>query len=127
MNDEDSALRMRGSPNKSSPKYDDDIEDLDSGKPSSFYSKKKTSLYPDPIADQLLSIYHSLNLQEYENLKFAFMGIPIFLIVFFYFCISSTTSSMISFSAWNFSVVFILISIWMLCDILNKDIGPKAM
>ena len=62
MNDEDSALRNRGSPNKSSPKYDDDIEDLDSGKPSSYYSKKKVNLYPDPIADQLLSIYHSLNL-----------------------------------------------------------------
>jgi hypothetical protein len=61
MNDEDSALRMRGSPNRS-PKYDDDIEDLDSGKPSNYHSKNKGSLYPDPIADKLLSIYHSLNL-----------------------------------------------------------------
>ena len=50
MNDEDSALRMRGSPNKS-PKYSDDIEDLDSGKPSAYGSKKRTNLYPDPIAD----------------------------------------------------------------------------
>jgi hypothetical protein len=37
MHDEDSALRQRGSPGKQSPGksniYDDDIEDLDSGKP----------------------------------------------------------------------------------------------
>lgn len=126
MNDEDSALRMRGSPSKS-PKYSDDIEDLDSGKPSGYHSKKKANLYPDPIADQLLQIYQSLNLQEYENLKFAFLAIPIFLIVFFYVFISSSTSSLISFTAWNFSILFIIISIWILCEILNKDTGPKAM
>lgn len=126
MNDEDSALRQRGSPSKSQ-KYDDDIEDLDSGKPSSYYSKKEKNLYPDPIADQLLDLYHRFNLQEYDKFKYGIVGVPVVLITIFYLCISSSTSSLISFSAWNFSVVFIVISILILCEILNKDKGPKAM
>lgn len=127
MHDEDSALRQRGSPGKSPSKYDDDIEDLDSGKPKNYHMNRKMNMYPDPIADQLLGIYQSLNLEEYDKLKFAFIGIPFVLITFFYMFVSSSTSSLISFTAWNFSILFIFISLWILCEILNKDVGPKAM
>ena len=34
---------------------------------------------------------------------------------------------MISFSAWTFSIVFIGISMTILCEILMKDVGPKSM
>ena len=68
-----------------------------------------------------------MNLQENEIIKYGFIVIPIVLIVLFYMFISSSTSSLISFSAWNFSVLFIFISIGLLCEILNKDAGPKAM
>lgn len=126
MTDEDSALRQRGSPSKSQ-KYENDIEDLDSGKPTNLYSKKEKNLYPDPIADQLLDLYNNLNLQEYEKFKYGIAAVPLVLIAIFYLCISSSTSSLISFSAWNFSVLFIVVSILLLCEILNKDKGPKAM
>ena len=66
-------------------------------------------------------------LKEYDKLKFGIAAIPIVSIVLFYTLVSSTTSSLISFTAWNFSILFIFISIWILCEILNKDTGPKAM
>jgi len=128
MSDEDSALRMRGSPGKNKSAFvDDDIEDLDGGKTTSQYQKRRNTLYPDPIADQLLGIYQSLNLQENEVIKYGVIAVPIVSIVLFYVFISQSTSSLISFSAWNFSVLFIFISVWILCEILNKDVGPKAM
>jgi inorganic pyrophosphatase len=68
-----------------------------------------------------------LNLEEYDKLKFVFIAIPIVNILLFYMFISSTTSSLISFTAWNFSILFIFVSAWILCEILNKDTGPKAM
>lgn len=68
-----------------------------------------------------------MNLQENEVLKYGFLAIPIVVITLFYMFISSSTSSLISFSAWNFSLLFIFISIGILCEILNKDVGPKAM
>jgi Na+/H+-translocating membrane pyrophosphatase len=34
---------------------------------------------------------------------------------------------MISFSAFIISIVFMGISVWMLCEILKKDVGPKSM
>ena len=52
---------------------------------------------------------------------------PLFLIAAFYVCISSSTSALITFIAWIFSVVFICISFWMLCEILLKDQGPRGM
>jgi len=75
----------------------------------------------------LLSIYVSLNLEEYDKLKFGIIGIPVVNITLFYMFISSSTASLICFTAWNFSILFIFISIWILCEILNKDTGPKAM
>ena len=34
---------------------------------------------------------------------------------------------MIPFIAWTFSIVFVMIAVWMLCEILLKDQGPRAM
>ena len=52
---------------------------------------------------------------------------PIALIATFYICISNSTSSLICFSAFVISICFILVSLWILCDILTKDVGPRAM
>lgn len=68
-----------------------------------------------------------MGLAHNETLKYAILASPIFLITAFYVCISSSTSALISFIAWNFSIVFIGISLWMLCEILMKDQGPRAM
>jgi hypothetical protein len=94
------------------------------------YSKKGgsgNSMYPDPVADQLLQIYSSLGLAHNESLKYAILASPLLVITIFYMCISSSTSALICFIAWTFSIVFIAISFWMLCEILLKDQGPRAM
>ena len=52
---------------------------------------------------------------------------PLSLIILFYLFISQSTSNMISFTAFIFSIVFMGISVWMLVEILKKDSGPKAM
>lgn len=88
---------------------------------------RQMNIYPDPVAEQLLGIYHGLNLEQNDMIKYGALGLPVLLITLFYCFISSSTSSLISFAAWNFSILFIVISGWMLCEILNKDVGPKAM
>lgn len=49
------------------------------------------------------------------------------MIAVFYLFVSNSQSSMISFSAWTFSVVFCIIAMNLLCEILNKDTGPRNM
>jgi len=96
---------------------------------SAKYTKKggSNSVYPDPVADQLLSLYNSLGLANNESLKYAVLASPIASIAVFYVCFSSSTSALISFIAWNFSIIFMLVSFWILCEILLKDQGPRAM
>jgi H+-translocating diphosphatase len=52
---------------------------------------------------------------------------PFLLIFLFSILISSTTSNLIAFTALVISVVFIGISFWILCWILDKDPGSRAM
>ena len=47
--------------------------------------------------------------------------------MFFYMFVAPSTSCLISFSAFVISIVFLAISGIMLCEILKKDIGPRAM
>ena len=96
---------------------------------SAKYTKKggSNSVYPDPVADQLLSLYNSLGLAYNESLKYAVLASPMASIAVFYVCFSSSTSALISFIAWNFSIIFMLVSFWILCEILLKDQGPRAM
>lgn len=62
-----------------------------------------------------------------QTLKYLLIGGPISLIFLFYVFISSTTSNLIAFSALILSVCFILIAMWILCWILDKDTGTRAM
>jgi len=52
---------------------------------------------------------------------------PISLLVLFYLFVSSSNSCLISFTAWTFSIVFLIIAMYILCEILNKDTGPRNM
>ena len=88
-----------------------------------FSSDKKGEHYSDPYADALLGYYKALNMEE-SAMKAMLMIAPIGLIAVFYVFVSQSTSSLISFSAWIFSIVFIIIAIGMLCEILKKDCGP---
>ena len=88
---------------------------------------KGTTVYQDPIADKLLGIYANSCIEGNELVRFVFLVSPIAIIVAFYMFVSNSTSSMISFTAWVTSIVFICISFVMLCEILKKDTGPRAM
>lgn len=88
---------------------------------------KATTTLADPVADALLSYYRLLNLDQMETFRYVLIGSPLALIVLFYLFISQTTSSLISFTAFIFSIVFIMVSLVMLCEILKKDQGPKSM
>lgn len=78
------------------------------------------------MADALLYYYRSFGLEN-DSFRIMVLASPISAIFLFYLFISSTTSNMISFTAFIASIVFMGISIWMLVEILKKDSGPKAM
>ena len=91
-----------------------------------FSSGRKGEHYSDPYADALLGYYKALNMEE-SAMKAMLLIAPIGFIAVFYVFVSQSTSSLISFSAWIFSIVFIIIAIGMLCEILKKDCGPRSM
>jgi len=84
-------------------------------------------VYSDPVADQILGYYKSLNLDDNEILKFGIMVAPLGVLMAFYTLVSSSASCFIAFSAFMTSLVFLGIALNMLCEILKKDIGPRAM
>ena len=88
-------------------------------------SKRSTQVYPDPIQDKILGIYRSLNLEDNEIMKFVLMVSPIGLIMAFYMFVSPSTSVLIAFSAFVISIVFLGVGFIILCEILQKDIGPR--
>jgi Na+/H+-translocating membrane pyrophosphatase len=62
-----------------------------------------------------------------KGVKLGIMVSPIFMILAFTIFVSNTTSNVIAFSALVISLAFIGISMWMLCWILDKDQGTRAM
>jgi len=79
------------------------------------------------VADRLLELYKKTCLEDNDLLKFVFLVSPIALIMAFYMFVSTSTSSIISFSAFITSMVFMCIAFIMLCEILKKDVGPRGM
>jgi Na+/H+-translocating membrane pyrophosphatase len=84
-------------------------------------------LYEDPVADRLLALHGAVIPEGNDTVKWLLLLSPLSLIVVFYYCVSSSVSSMISFSAFTFSAVFMGISLNMLVEILRKDMGPRGM
>ena len=90
-------------------------------------SRTRKEMYPDPIADYILGMYKAFKLEQFEVLRYIIMVAPVGVIVLFYLFVSQSTSSLICFTAFTFSIVFMWISVIILCEILNKDLGPRAM
>jgi hypothetical protein len=88
-------------------------------------SNDKASPFNDPYGDALLAAYRGMNLHNNSSIMGLVYLAPIVIIGAFYFCVSSSTSSVISFSAFVFSIIFLIIAMQMLCEILNKDCGPR--
>jgi Inorganic H+ pyrophosphatase len=81
----------------------------------------------DPISDQLLRTYYWINSDSFQMVKIGAFLAPFIAIGFFYLFVSSSTSNLIAFSALSFSIFFMAFSIWLLCWILDKDVGTRAM
>ena len=95
----------------------------------SFNGKKPIDRKPssdDPISLFLLSAYYKFNRDSLKNVKIAIaFSIPVVLLLLFSLFVSNSTSNLIAFFALLLSLVFICISIWMLCWILDKDQGTR--
>jgi hypothetical protein len=75
----------------------------------------------DPISDWLLKTYYTLQQPSMSAVRYGIFAAPLILILFFYFFVSSSTSNTIAFVAMVISLVFIGVSMWILCWILDKD------
>ncbi len=104
---------------------EDDIE-LKAGKgaPSpEFLDKDKD----DWVAEWLLKFYRKFFSDDFRSCRYTLYLAPIVAIAVFVTCISSSASNVIAFSAFIISLVFMVISFWMLGWILDKDTGTQAM
>ena len=81
----------------------------------------------DPISDWMLSIYYLFKKDSMKPILYGICAAPLVLIFLFWLLISDSTSNIIAFSSLMISIVFIGISMWMLCWILDKDQGTRAM
>lgn len=81
----------------------------------------------DPVSDWLLNMYYFLSRDNNKLIRLGMIAAPIALILAFTIFVSSSTPNVIAFFALVTSVVFIGISMWMLCWILDKDSGSRAM
>jgi hypothetical protein len=103
------------------------VEDLDMEGDKLTSRKPSSVVYEDPVADLLLKYYSKITMDDNEMVRFVFLAAPFGIIMFFYMFVSNSTSSMISFTAFIVSLVFLGVSMWMLCEILKKDLGPRSM
>lgn len=84
-------------------------------------------MHSDPYADMLLNFYKKSGLQNNDVLKYAILASPIVIILMFSIVVSNSISVLICFTSWIFSLLFMAVGVWMLCEILCKDEGPRAM
>ena len=103
------------------------VEDRDMEGDKLTSRKQSSVVYEDPVADLLLKYYSKITMDDNEMVRFVFLAAPFGIIMFFYMFVSNSTSSMISFTAFIVSLVFLGVSMWMLCEILKKDVGPRSM
>lgn len=106
-----------------------DDEELDSHS-LNHHPMKKHDRKPsgdDPLSDWLLKIYYFLNQNSMKGVKLGLFAAPFLVIFLFSLFVSNSTSNLIAFSALVISVAFMAWSVWILCEILDKDQGSRAM
>jgi H+-translocating diphosphatase len=100
------------------------LTDLDDH--SHFKDERKPS--GDDWVDQwLLKTYYSLGKDNNKMMRLGICASPLALIFLFATCISNSTPNLIAFIALVSSMIFVGISMWILCWILDKDTGSRAM
>ena len=81
----------------------------------------------DPISDYLLSMYYTLNTNGMQPVKYGLFAVPFVTIFLFSIFVSNSLTNLIAFSALVISFSFMVFSLWILCWILDKDPGTRAM
>jgi hypothetical protein len=99
--------------------HDDDVESQSLSGNGKSDDRKPSG--DDPITDWLLKNYYWLSNENNRPVLVGIAASPLILMTFFYYLVSNSTSNIIAFSALMVSLVFIGISMWMLCWILDKD------
>jgi len=90
-------------------------------------TEKKKPTGDDPIADWLLKTYYLMSTNSMKGVKIGICISPFLAILLFTVFVSNTASNLIAFTSLVISIVFIGISMWMLCWILDKDQGTREM
>ena len=96
----------------------------------SFTGKKSNDRKPtseDPLTFYLMRTYYTLNSYGMGLVKVVALVAPIALMILFSMFVSRSYSNLIAFFALLASIEFILISMYILCWILEKDPGTRAM
>ena len=106
---------------------DDDTDKLNDFGQAKTPMNNSNRLFEDPVADRLLALHGAIFPENNDTIKWLMLLSPLSFIVVFYFFVSNSVSTMITFSAFTFSCVFMGISLNMLVDILKKDMGPRSM
>ena len=106
-----------------------DMEDGDFEE-QAFTGKKPSDRKPshdDYISLRLLHTYYAINKYGATAFYVGVVAIPLLCLLLFYLFISDSTSNLIACFSLLTSFAFILVSLWMLCWILDKDAGSRDM
>ena len=98
---------------------DDDVESQSLSSSNKCDDRKPSG--DDPVSDYLLKTYYRLSHPSMAWVKYVLILLPFAMVLLFTLCVSNSSSNVIAFSALVVSLVFIGISMWMLCWILDKD------
>lgn len=96
----------------------------------SFNGKKPSERKPnadDPISLWLLNTYYAINGDKMKGFKIGIVITPFILLFAFAMFISSSPANLIAFCAILVSLAFMVVSLWLLCWILDKDVGSRQM
>ena len=107
---------------------DDDNEEgqtLSSSSKHHKHDRKPTG--DDHYSDWLLRMYYLLNQRSMVWVKVCFFVAPPIVIFLFSLFVSSLTAHVIAFGALVVSFAFMIFSVWILCEILDKDQGSREM
>ena len=102
-----------------------DLEDDKASFKGRKHDRKPTG--DDPVADFILKCYDMIMSERMKLIRILACLAPLALIFAFSLFISNSTSNLIAFTSLVISLVFIVISLFILCWILEKDPGSRAM
>ena len=105
-----------------------DFESAQSPTPSNkFVNESSNSKMEDPISDYILQLYRQSEKSEFATMKYGILAAVPVSIFLFSLIISNSTANLIGFSAFVISLAFIIFSAWLLGQILDNPVGPRAM